>query len=552
MLKKLTIQNYALIDRIEIEFDRGLHILTGETGAGKSIILGALGLVMGERADTKTLFDPEQNCLVEAIFDLRAYELGPLLEENDIDPAEELIIRRVISTNGKSRAFINDLPTGLKTLQDITVPLVQIHNQFDNLDLAHPAYQLKMIDALAGNGPLLAKYSHAYTEWQRARKELRQLQQEVEEFAREKDFLRFQYEELSAIDLESALAEDIESQLELMENAEAISQALKMVFFELNESETAVTSALTRLARQLEQTGGHTQLVSGLSERIHELNEQLEQLGNECFTKSESIEYDPERIAELQSRLDAINKLLHKHQLREVSELQQLKSDFEQRLSRELEVENQMEELTRQIARFSACLAQMSKELTERRQAGAERFTKMAEKQLRELAMPHARLEGRFEALSEPGPNGTDSFELLFSANKGTQPQGIRHVASGGELSRLSLSLKSILAGHMSLPTLIFDEIEAGISGDIALKMGNILKTLSKNHQIINITHSAQIASRGDSHFFVYKSHEKDRSVTRIRALSADEKIHEIAKMLSGDPPTPTALKNANELIQLN
>ena len=552
MLKKLTILNYALIDRIEIEFDRGLHILTGETGAGKSIILGALGLVMGNRADLKALYDPDQNCFVEAVFDTGEHSLDEFLRENDIDPSDELIIRRVISANGKSRAFINDFPVSLKTIQEVTVQLVQIHNQFDNLDLSQPDFQLKMLDALAGNGPLLTSYSECFVHWQQEKKALHKLRQEVEDFAREKDFIRFQFDELSAIDLEEARDEDIESNLELMEHAEAIQQAMQSAFYQLTDEENSVVNTLASVYRQLEQAGGQTQLVGEFASRLQDLKEQLEALGNELYEKAETIEYDPEKITELQEKLNTINKLLHKHGLKEIEALIELREELEHKLTREMEVEDLIVEKEQLIVQLEKELKQLAGRLSESRRESAERFTGEAVHRLRELAMPHVQLKGQFETLDTPGPSGSDAFELLFSANKGSKPEGIRHVASGGELSRLSLTIKSILAGHMALPTLIFDEIEAGISGEIALKMGNILKNLSRSHQIINITHSAQIASRGDHHFFVYKSDQKDKSVTNIKTLSPDERILEIAKMLSGDPPTPTAIKNAHELIHLN
>lgn len=552
MIKKLSIQNYALIDQIDIEFDEGLNIMTGETGAGKSIILGALGLVMGKRADLKALYNPEKNCLVEALINIAEYKLDTVLNNHDIERDTELVIRRVISKSGKSRAFINDLPVSLKSLQDIAGHLIQMHNQFDNLDLGDPNYQLKMVDALAGNQSTLNEYKALFREWNKEISELQRLQEKIADFEKEKDFILFQYNELAEIDLESALEEDIEDTLELLSNAEAITQAMQTAYFELSENENSIIDKLNLLSRQLEQLGQGAQVVEKLTQQFHELIEGMQNLSNDLYSGSEKIEFDPGKIAELQAKQDGINRLLHKHHLKELKELLALKASLEEKLSLEMEAGEQMAEKEKRIAGLESNLLKLAKQLRMKRKEAAKDFCTKAEKQLRDLAMPHAQMTAQFGEEETLTSNGTDAFELLFSANKGSKPESIKNVASGGELSRLSLSVKSIIAGHMALPTLIFDEIEAGISGEIALKMGKILKALSTRHQVINITHSAQIASRGDMHLFVYKSDKQNRTVTRIKTLEKQEKITEIAKMLSGDPPTPTAIKNAEELIHLN
>lgn len=552
MLKKLSIQNYALIDEIEIRFDRGLNILTGETGAGKSIILGALGLIMGKRADLKALYDPSQNCMVEAILDIGNYQLQDVLAEHDVDYEHELVIRRVILKSGKSRAFINDLPVTLKTLEEISGHLIQMHQQFDNLDLVDPAYQLRMLDAQAGNELLLNKYQQIYGEWLLEKKELKQLLDEKAEFEKEKDFIQFQYDELIQVDLESAREDDIESTLELLSNAESIQQALESSYYSLTENEDSIVNRLNEILKQLRQAGSGTHIIDELSEKIELSVESLSTLSNELYENAEKIEYDPKRIEELQATQSQINKLLLKHHLESLEGLFELRKELENKLSRVLRVDDRIQEKENNIKKLEKSLESNASELSKKRKKIAGAFAQKIMAILVELGMPHAKIEGKFDRLEQTGPMGSDFFELLFSANKGSKPESIKNVASGGELSRLSLSIKSILAGHMSLPTLIFDEIEAGISGEIAMKMGQILKNLSLKHQIINITHSAQIASRGNLHFFVYKSHEKDRSVTRLKELNSQEKITEIAKMLSGDPPTPTAIKNAEELIHLN
>jgi DNA repair protein RecN (Recombination protein N) len=552
MLKKLFIQNYALIDEIEIRFDRGLNILTGETGAGKSIILGALGLIMGKRADLKALYDPSKNCMVEAILDIAHYQLEKVLAEHEVEYEHELVIRRVILKSGKSRAFVNDLPVTLRTLEEITGHLIQMHQQFDNLDLVDPAYQLKMLDAQASNDDLLINYQRNYDQWMKEKKELNLLLDEKAGFERERDFIQFQYDELMQIDLEAALEDDIESTLELLSNAESIQQALQSSYYSLTEEEDSIVNRLNAMLKQLRQAGSGTHIIDDLSEKIELSVESLEDLSNQLYEHAEKIEYDPKRIEELQDTQNQINKLLLKHRLENLQELIELRKELDKKLSRVLTLDDSISEKEDNIDQLGKSLESLARDLSKKRRKTAGEFGEKIMAILVDLGMPHAKIEGRFEQLEVLGPMGSDAFELLFSANKGTQPESIKHVASGGELSRLSLSIKSILAGHMSLPTLIFDEIEAGISGEIAMKMGQILKTLSLKHQIINITHSAQIASRGNLHFFVYKSHEKDRSVTRLKELNSQEKITEIAKMLSGDPPSPTAIKNAEELIHLN
>jgi DNA repair protein RecN (Recombination protein N) len=552
MLKNLSIKNYALIEKLEISFDQGLNILTGETGAGKSIILGALGLVMGKRADLKSMLDPAQNCLVEAIVDISRYELSDLLAENDIEEDRELQIRRVITKSGKSRAFINDLPVNLNVLEAITSKLIQMHNQFDSLDLVDPAYQLSMLDALAGNDHRLAEYQLRFQEWQENLRLHKKLLGDKANFEKEKDFLQYQFDELCEIDLEAAIEDNIEATLELLSNAEAIQQGLQSAHFILTEDENAVVSQLNALAKQLHHAGSGTIVIKNLLERIYAQIEELGQLSNDIFDQAEKIESDPKKIEELESKQTLINKLLMKHKADALEDLANIKRSLEERLSHELQLDDQLVMLEQKISDQEKQLFQYAEDLSKRRKEAAYKFSKKLVDQLKTLAMPHARISNQFIQNDELGPTGFDEYEILFTANKGSAPESIRQVASGGELSRLSLSIKSILAAHMSLPTLIFDEIESGISGEVAKKMGMILKTLSASHQVINITHSAQIASRGQRHFFVFKSHEKDRTLTQVKILDPEEKIIEIAKMLSGDPPTPTAIKNAEELIHLN
>ncbi|HAQ37281.1 MAG TPA: DNA repair protein RecN [Saprospirales bacterium] len=550
MIKRLSISNYALIDFVEINFDKGLHIVTGETGAGKSIILGALGLIMGDRADLKVISDPEKNCIIEADIDIRRYDISDLLNEWDIDQADMLNIRRVISGTGKSRAFINDLPVSLKALQDITIRLIQVHNQFDNLDLSQPDYQLSIIDVLGEHREQLQEYKSLYKNWSTLKTELASLKATVETFAKEKDFVRFQYEELENAGLEQAIDEELESSLELMSNAESIQQALKLAYFTLADDENSLIDQIKSLIRNLRQQAEGVSMVEKVIDSLDLEAENLEQIAIVCRDQSEKIDSDPEKLAVLQQKMDEINRLMHKFRTTEITELIGTKNSLKEKLNQELELDQLISEKEKSIMEQEKQLNLLAKMISTSRQKTSRSFCSDVENSLKQLAMPFVRLEGKFSVSDSLMPNGKDVFELLFSANKGTTPHPIKNVASGGELSRLSLSIKSILAGKMSLPTLIFDEIEAGISGDVAMKMGQILKKLSSGHQLINITHSAQIASQANIHFYVYKTHEQAKSKTLLKVLDKNERIHEIAKMLSGDPPTQAAIKNAEELIE--
>jgi DNA repair protein RecN (Recombination protein N) len=550
MIKRLSISNYALIDFVEVNFNKGLHIVTGETGAGKSIILGALGLIMGDRADLKTIADPDKNCIIDAEIDIQKYDISDLLNEWDIDPTDVLNIRRVISSGGKSRAFMNDIPVSLKALQDITMRLIQVHNQFDNLDLSHPDYQLSIIDALGDHQTNLLTYKSLYKQWSELKSEISGLKARVESFTKEKDFVRFQFEELENAGLEQALEEELEANLELMSNAEAIQQALKLASFTLGDDENSVLDQIRNLTRNLRQQAHSVSIIAKIIEALELETENLDQIAAECRHHSERIESDPEKLAVLQQKMDEINRLLQKYRSTDIHDLITIKTELQIKLQQELELDQLIADKEKLVVEQVTQLQKLADSISASRRKTAKAFCIEVENSLKQLAMPFVRLDGNFSESPQLLSNGKDLFELHFSANKGMIPHPIKDVASGGELSRLSLSIKSILAGKMSLPTLIFDEIEAGISGDIALKMGHILKKLSAEHQMINITHSAQIAAQADTHFYVYKTHEQAKSKTRLKVLDKNERIHEIAKMLSGDPPTIAAVKNAEDLIE--
>ncbi|MDX1665723.1 MAG: DNA repair protein RecN [Saprospiraceae bacterium] len=549
MIKSLKIQNYALIEDLTIEFSTGLTVITGETGGGKSILLGALGLVLGDRADTKALYDESRKCFVEAVFDIRKYDLQPFFKEEELDYEEELFIRREISPSGKSRAFVNDTPVTLRILDRLSGALIDMHQQFDSLDIHQVSFQLRMIDALAENRPYLEEYRKLYGRYQREKSKLNELEEKNRNSARELEFVNFQLDELEAAQLQEGEQEELEEELSRLSNAEEIKRTLASVYHHLIEDEQSVSSQLDEVGISLGQVAKYDSRLAELDERFDRIKIELEELGKDFEDLGEEIEYDPERIMEVQQRLDQLNRLLNKHQLRSDAELLELKANLEQQKEEFSDLSAEIELLRSSVARNENWLREMALELRQRRQAVTERFENEVKTMLDQLAMEHARLQVEIEPREELGPSGLDVVNFLFAANKGSRLQAIKDVASGGEVSRLTLVTKSLVASAIPLPTLIFDEIDSGISGDVALRMGNILRRLSDEHQVVVITHSPQVASKADAHHFVYKEVREERTVTQVRELDQQERIKEIATMLSQNPPSDSAIQNAKELL---
>lgn len=549
MIKSLKIQNYALIEDLTIEFSTGLTVITGETGGGKSILLGALGLVLGDRADTKALYDESRKCFVEAVFDIRKYDLQPFFKEEELDYEEELFIRREISPSGKSRAFVNDTPVTLRILDRLSGALIDMHQQFDSLDIHQVSFQLRMIDALAENRPYLEEYRKLYGRYQREKSKLNELEEKNRNSARELEFVNFQLDELEAAQLQEGEQDELEEELSRLSNAEEIKRTLASVYHHLIEDEQSVSSQLDEVGISLGQVAKYDSRLAELDERFDRIKIELEELGKDFEDLGEEIEYDPERIMEVQQRLDQLNRLLNKHQLRSDAELLELKANLEQQKEEFSDLSAEIELLRSSVARNENWLREMALELRQRRQAVTERFENEVKTMLDQLAMEHARLQVEIEPREELGPSGLDVVNFLFAANKGSRLQAIKDVASGGEVSRLTLVTKSLVASAIPLPTLIFDEIDSGISGDVALRMGNILRRLSDEHQVVVITHSPQVASKADAHHFVYKEVREERTVTQVRELDQQERIKEIATMLSQNPPSDSAIQNAKELL---
>lgn len=551
MIRSLQIRNYAIIDALEIHFSDGLTIITGETGAGKSILLGALGLIMGERADTKSLYNTEEKCVIEGRFAIRNYDLQTFFRENDLDYEEELIIRREIAPSGKSRAFVNDTPVNLKVLQSLSAALVDLHQQFDTLDIHSVNFQLRLIDALAENRALLQNYQQGYREYSKTLQRLEDLRQRTATASRDLEFISFQLDELHKASLVADEQEQLEEELSRLTNAEEIKRTTAAAYQQLSESELPVIGQLQQVAINLHQLAKVDSNMQQFYERVNSAVVELEDLVNELESYAESTDYDPERIQEVQARVDLIYRLQKKHGVTTVEELLAIQADLEEQASAFEDLSGTIERLEKELDERGQSLRTLAAELSERRKAVAPSFGEQVQATLAELAMPAARMEVDFRPLEELTATGLDEIEFLFTANRGSRLMPIRDVASGGELSRLTLVTKSLVARFMALPTLIFDEIDAGVSGDVALRMGGILRRLSDHHQVVVITHSPQVASRADAHYFIYKVDDEERTTTKVRLLSQDERVRAIATMLSQSPPSDSALENARELMSL-
>jgi DNA repair protein RecN (Recombination protein N) len=550
MIRQLSIRNYAIIDELDIHFSEGLTMITGETGAGKSILLGALGLIMGKRADTKVLYHTDRKCIIEGFFAIDKYELKRFFEENELDYDPELVIRREISPSGKSRAFINDTPVTLNVLQALTASLVDLHQQFDTLDIQEESLQLRMLDALAGNKRLLADYKIHFEDYQANKRSLNQLQQAASRSSREQEFLQFQLDEFEKAGLEEGEQESLEEELALLNNAEEIRRISGLAFVHLSDSEQSIVSQLQELSVSIGQISSFHSDIQALSERLQSALVELEDLAGELENVAEDTEHNPGRQQEVQERLDLIYRLQAKHQVNSIEELLQIQDELQQQIEAIGDQSAEIERLKKRIAEQEKELKEMSEMLREKRITVIPEFEQKVKALLAELSMGHAVLKVEVSPLEEFTATGADAVQFLFSANVGSRLQSIRDVASGGELSRLALVTKSLVASAIPLPTLIFDEIDTGISGDVALKMGRILRKLSDEHQVVSITHSPQVASKADTHYFVFKKVKEDRTVTNVRELNEDERIRAIAVMLSSNPPSESALQNARELVK--
>lgn len=550
MLKTLSIRNYALIDSLEIDLAKGLTIITGETGAGKSILLGALGLLLGDRADSAALNNKEQKCVVEGTFLVKDYGLKDFFEENDLDYANETVIRREITPEGKSRAFINDTPVNISLLKMIADNLVDVHSQHETLTLNESSFQLGAVDAVAGVEDLLSEYKATFKSFRKISEQLRDLLEKEAKSKKDLDYFNFQFEELNTAQLKKDEQPELEAELQTLENAETIKSGLSRSSFALDGAEESIIAALTDIKNTLAQLAKFNTDVSQLSERINSSHIELKDIASELESLNEEIVHDPKRTEIVQERLDMIYRLQQKHAVKTIEELMVLRDELEKKISDIGSMESQIRALESEQQKMQAKVLDLAAKLSKKRNAAAPKLSKEVKDTLQQLGMPNAELNVQLEKLEAPNATGTDKVSFLFTANKGSVAQPLNKVASGGELSRLMLSLKSLLAKHTALPTIIFDEIDSGISGDVAAKTGAILELMAENMQVITITHLPQVASKGKSHLFVYKEETGKRTVTQIKALTKDERVQEIAKMLSAGKVGEAALKNAKELLK--
>lgn len=549
MLSKLNIRNYAIIDELTITFSPGLNIITGETGAGKSILMGALSLILGERADTAALQNRDQKCVVEGSFDIEGRaDIRRFLTEEDLDEEDELIIRREINPAGKSRAFINDTPVTLEQLRTLSGMMVDLHRQFDTLDIGKSGFQRSVLDALAGNAELLDQYGNSYSQWQSVLRRLAKLRADIEQFNREADYYRFQYNELEDFNCRENEMEDIEVELKLLSQSEQLSAALARAVFTLTESEQPLVQQLKSLVQQLVSYGDVLAPLAEAVNRLQSVQVELNDIAGELEDLQNKVQHDPERLAELNDRLAEGYRLMKKHGLQDSAGLIALRSELESKLQAVSQADEDLGLLEAQAAELETVVLKLGKELSKKRVAVISTFEDQVNALLHQVGMPNARLSVSC-TVQDPGEYGIDAIDFLFDANRSGKPEPVRKVASGGELSRLMLCIKSLVARSMDLPTLIFDEIDSGISGEAARQVGIILKGLGAARQVLCITHQPQIAGRADAHYYVYKKAAGESVKTHIRRLDDEERITAIARMLSGETPTAAAIENAREMI---
>ncbi len=549
MLQHLHIQNYAIIDEIDIQFSSALNIITGETGAGKSIVIGALSLILGERADSSVLIDASKKCFVEGTFSIDTKQpVKDFLQANDLDANNELIIRREIASNGKSRAFINDTPATLQQLKQLTSLLVDLHQQFDTLELGDNDFQREVIDALADNSVLLSDYKKVYKQYTSTTKELEQLKQQKQSFQKELDYNQFLFDELNDLGLKENELEDLDAELKILSNSEGIKSTLTKVYYELKEGEQPIVQHLKQLINQLQSYSSFHQNIQSIIERLQSTHIELQDIAGEVESLNDDIVYDENRINIINDRIAVGYKLLKKHNVQTTNELLAIQNELEQKLQAVLQIDDTIIATEKQVADLLKQANSLAASISGNRQKQSLPFAKQVNELLHKVGMPNAQLKVDIKDCNL-NEFGKDNIEFLFDANKSNKFEPIKKVASGGELSRLMLCIKYLVARKIDLPTLIFDEIDTGISGEAAKQVGIIMKQLSTNRQIICITHQPQIAAKASQHLFVYKNIVGNKINTNIKVLNEDEKVVAIAKMLSGENPTATAIASAKELM---
>lgn len=552
MLARLTIKNYTIIDRLEIDFSSRLNIITGETGAGKSIIIGALGLILGDRADKKALHSSSGKCVIEGSFRIAAYDLKDFFTATDLDYDPETTLRREITAEGKSRAFINDTPVTLAQLKDLGERLVDIHSQHQTRQLNNAAFQLLVVDSFAGHDTLLSEYRSKFHAYRKMETQLQELEDRSKAAYAEADYLQFQFDELEKAALQPGEQELLEQEILRLTHAEEIKRTLSGIVYLLEEGETTIADQLKEAGRQLSSLEKYSSEVAQLNERLASTLIELRDVAGELSRLNEQTALDERRRQEVEERIDMIYRLEQKHQCDSVEALIARREEFAEKLGSISGMEEALDALRKELEQAGSELKELAGKLSAGRKAARPHIEEQVNALLKETGMPEARFELLMEKISGETfrATGTDQVQFLFSANKGHELAEISKVASGGELSRLMFCIKGLAARHTALPTIVFDEIDTGISGEVALKVGKLMQQFSGHLQVLTITHLPQIAGKGNAHYFVYKETKANTTFANIRKLEAAERVTEIAKMLSGDNPSPSAIKNAEELLK--
>lgn len=553
MIKKLSVSNYTLIDELHIDFSAGFSVITGETGAGKSIILGALSLILGQRADLKSLRRSDEKAVIEGVFDIASYHLRDFFDENELDYDEgECILRREILPSGKSRAFINDTPVSLAQLKTLGEQLIDIHSQHQNMLLADSRFQLRVVDTMAGDAALLADYREHYRRWRERLQAYTRLQEENRSGREEEDYLRYQLAQLDEAHLQEGEQEELEVELQTLQHAEEIKNELAVLQEFLHAEETGVVSLLNATLSRMRALSRLYPEVDEWAGRLESDYIDLKDIASTVDRSQENLNMDPERLAWVENRLDTYYSLQQKHRLASAAELLALRDSFAERLARIENYDEELATLKHEVDEAESQVRDLAERLTRVRRQSAANISSTLTERVKPLGMPHLQFEIEVSPRQQFDETGGDAIRFLFSANKNQPLQPVSEVASGGEISRLMLSLKALVAHAMALPTIVFDEVDTGVSGEIADKMARIMREMSRCMQVISITHLPQVAAWGQTHYRVYKSDTATATATHLVRLTDSERVEEIARMLSGSSLTAAALDNARELLNRN
>ncbi|KGN82236.1 hypothetical protein HW49_02195 [Porphyromonadaceae bacterium COT-184 OH4590] len=550
MLKNLKIENYALIESLDIDFTDGLSVITGETGAGKSIIIGALSLVLGHRADSKVILSDSGKCVVEATFDISAYSLQEFFDTLELDYFADTIVRREILANGKSRAFINDTPVNLQQLKELISNLIDIHSQHENLMLGNADFQLNIVDTVASTSPEISEYRILFDQYQEQKRRLKEIEEGALRLVAEKDYAEHQLKQLQEAQLTENEQDELEQELKLINNSQEITENLSIILQSFDNEEIGTISVLKSASHKLHKLHDYLNRADEFAERINTALIDIKDIASEIEGILGNTEFSIERKTFVEDRLNIIYSLQQKHRVDTISQLLEIQSDFEQKLNLIENFDEEILQLKKHISAIETELTKAANTLTNKRKEARTTIVDQTERMLHDLGMPNGHFDVDFKYLDGFTSSGCDKIEFLFSANKNREPQSIASIASGGEISRLMLIIKSLITKSKALPTIIFDEIDTGISGEIAKKMGEIMKKMADNMQVITITHLPQIASKGGAHYKVYKYDTEEKTMTNIIQLSDNERIVEIAEMIAGKHPSASALDSAKEMLK--